>query len=200
MALVVSGQVRHSQRQPSDVEAKLRTHFPSLANLSGYDFAVDRVDCRVQFTCNNSSTLDFNVIITNAAASSAAPAAVALLIRETNSLNLVLAKAMGGRFRKAQVEYCYLEDDPSRAKLLRWISDRPLWSAAAKFSYILVALLAILGYILIKGQLGQPPSGDRTYNIVSLVIGIALPALAIPLPFLFQHLSNRENGRWFFEG
>lgn len=197
MALVVSGQIRHGKRQPSDVENDLKDYFPSLVNITAYDFVVDRINCRIKFTYNNSSTLDFSVTVTSPEVT--APAAVALLIRETDSLNLVLAKALSSRFNRARMQYCFLEDDPSMAQLLSWTDDRPLKTSAASFSYVLTFLLAILCFFLIKGQLGQPPSDTRTYNIISLAVGIAIPAIAIPLPFLFEHLRRKESGRWYFE-
>jgi hypothetical protein len=59
--------------------------------------------------------------------------------------------------------------------------------------------LIILAGVLVTGQLDQKPSDARTYNIISLILAITLPALVIPLPFVFEHLKSKENGRWSFQ-
>src|SRR6266481_241284 len=103
MALVVSGQVRHRDLQPDQVRAALSKRLPGLL-VSLPDFSVDRSSCRVQFFCNTSSTLDFTVVLKSG--TGPAPAAVAVLVRETESLNVALTEALGRWFQKARVEYC----------------------------------------------------------------------------------------------
>jgi hypothetical protein len=195
MALVVSGQVRHRHMQPDQVHAALRKHLPGLL-VSAPDFAVDRSTCRVRFFCNTSSILDFTVVLKSNPGP--APAAVAVLARETEILNATLTEALGRRFRRAKVEYCLLEDERSRSGLLSWAWEPPLSSRPAKFSYILCFGLLILAGILVRGLLRQPPSASRSYNIISLILAICLPAFTLPLPFVFEHLKSRGNGRWVF--
>ena len=195
MALVVSGQVRHRQMEPGQVHAALGKHLPGLL-ISAPDFSVDRANCKVGFFCNTSSTLDFTVTVT--AGTGPAPATVALLVRETESLNAVLTKALTGGLRKARVQYCVLEDERSRSNLLTWAWEPTLWSRPAKLSYVLCIALLILAGILVHGLLQQAPSDARSYNIVSLILAIGLPALTLPLPFVFEHLKSRGDGRWQF--
>jgi hypothetical protein len=195
MALVVSGQVRHRNMQPEEVHVNLSKRLPGLL-VSAPDFSVDRSSCSVRFFCNTTSTLDFTVIPKSNPGP--APAAVAVLVRETESLNAALIEALGRRFQRARVEYCLLEDERSRSGLLNWTWDPPLSSRPAKLSYILCGLLLILAGILVGGLLKQTPSASRNYNILSLIIAICLPALTLPLPFLFEHLKSRGSGRWLF--
>jgi hypothetical protein len=195
MALVVSGQVRHRHMQPEQVHTALSKRLPGLL-VSAPDFSIERTDCRVQFFCNTSSTLDFTVELK--ASGKPAPAAVAVLVRETEILTDALVDALGRRFRKAQVKYCLLEDEHSRSRLLSWISDAPLTSRPARFSYLLCIGLLILAAVLVKGQLHQAASDSRNFNIISLLLAICLPALTLPLPFIFEHMQSRGTGRWTF--
>jgi hypothetical protein len=195
VALVVSGQVRHRHMQPDQVHTALSGRLPGLL-VSAPDFSIDRSDCRVQFFCNTSSTLDFTVELK--AGSRPAPAAVAALVRESESLTDVLVSALGRRFRKAEVTYCLLEDERSRSRLLSWTWEAPLASRPAKLSYFLCVGLLILAAVLVKGLLQQPASDSRNYNIISLLLAICLPALTLPLPFVFEHLKSRGSGRWIF--
>lgn len=73
------------------------------------------------------------------------------------------------------------------------MSSRP-----AKLSYLICLALLILAGILVYVQLQQGPSEARDYNIVSLVLAVGLPALTLPLPFIFEHLKSRGAGRWSF--
>lgn len=84
MALVVSGQVHHRGMKPTQVQELLQEHLPGLV-ISAPDFSVERSNCKVDFFCNTSSTLDFTVTVTANAVP--APVVVALLVRETDSLN-----------------------------------------------------------------------------------------------------------------
>jgi len=195
MALVVSGRIAHRQMQPKQVGNALREYLPGLL-VSAPDFAVDRSSCKVEFFCNTSSTLDFNVTLKVNVRS--APAAVAVLVRETESLNEVLIRALGRKLRKAKVKYCLLEDSQSHSSLLSWIWERPLSSRPAKVSYALCAALLALAGILVYGLFRQAPSSSRNYNIISLILATCLPALTLPLPFVFEHLKSRGNGRWLF--
>lgn len=195
MALVVSGQVRHPEMQPSQVEAALKKHLPGLVTAAP-DFSVDRSSCKVLLFCNTTSTLDFTVTIT--AGSIPAPAAVALLVREADSLNGVLIKALGNRLRRADVQYCVLEDERSRSNLLSWTREPPLSSRPAKLSYVLSAGLVTLAAILVRSQLQTAPSEARDYNVLSLILAIGLPALTLPLPFVFEHLKSKGTRRWSF--
>lgn len=195
MALVVSGQVRHRHMQPHQVHAALGKRLPGLL-ISAPDFSIDHSDCRVQFFCNTSSALDFTVELK--AGNKPAPAAVAALVRETESLTDVLAESLGKHFRKARVTYCLLEDERSRSRLLSWGWETPLTSRPAKLSYFLCVVLLILAVVLVRGLLRQPASDSRNYNIVSLLLAICLPALTLPLPFIFEHLKSRGSGRWTF--
>ncbi|MGA5308685.1 hypothetical protein [Micromonospora taraxaci] len=195
MALVVSGQVRHPEMQPAQVEAVLKKHLPGLV-AAAPDFSVDRSSCKVLLFCNTTSTLDFTVTIT--ASSIPAPAAVALLVREADSLNAVLIKALGKSPRKAYVQYCVLEDERSRSNLLSWTREPPLSSRPARLSYGIAAGLVVLAVILVRGQLQLPPSETRDYNVWSLILAIGLPTLTLPLPFVFEHLKSKGTGRWSF--
>lgn len=196
MALVVSGQIKHPPMQPSDVHASLRTQLPGLT-ISGLDFAIDLNNCKVEFFCNTTSTLDFTVTVP--ASGLPVPAAVALLVRETDALTSALISSLGGRFRRAEVKYCLLEDHRSRSELLSWSEEEsPMTSRPAKLSYVISVLLIVLAIFLVKGQLDQPQSDARDYNVLSLILAIGLPALTLPLPFIFEQLRPRIRGRWTF--
>ena len=195
MALVVSGQLRHSHMQPDQVHFALSKRLPGLL-VTAPEFSIERNDCRVQFFCNTSSILDFTVELK--ASGKPAPAAVAVLVRETEIITDALAGALGKRFRKAQVKYCLLEDEHSKSRLLSWASENPLTSRPAKLSYFLCIALLILAFFLARGQLQQPASDSRNYNIISLLLAICLPALTLPLPFVFEHMQSRGIGRWTF--
>jgi hypothetical protein len=192
MALVVSGQARHRHMQPAQVHAALQRHLPGLV-VSALDFSIERANCRIDFFCNTSSTLDFTVTVTAGAVP--APAAVALLVRETDSVTDVLTKALSRRLGKAELQYCVLEDERSRSGLLTWVrQEPPLASRPAKLSYLICLPLLILAAILVRGQLEQPRSDARDYNVLSLILAIGLPALTLPLPFLFEQLKTRGGG------
>jgi len=195
MALVVSGQLRHREMQPTQIRAILKTHLPGLI-ASVPDFSIDRISCRIELFCNTTSTLDFTITVR--AASIPPTAAVALLIRETDSLNATLTKALGKWYRKASVQYCLLEDERSRSNLLSWSNEPPLLSRPAKLSYGLSFAMAVLAAIFVRSQLQLPPSETRDYNVLSLLLAIGLPALTLPLPFVFEHLKSRGSGRWSF--
>lgn len=195
VALVVSGQVLHPHMQPDQVHRALSKHLPGLL-IKAPEFSIERSDCRVQFFCNTTSTLDFTVELK--ASGKPAPAAVTALVRETEILTDALISALGRRFRRAEVKYCLLEDEHSRSRLLSWAFEDPLSSRPAKFSYFICIALLILAAILVKGQLAQPASDSRNYNIISLLLAICLPALTLPLPFLFEKLQSKGAGRWTF--
>jgi hypothetical protein len=195
VALVVSGQVRHRHMQPDQVHTALAKQLPGLL-ISAPDFSIDRTDCRVQFFCNTSATLDFTVVLK--VSGKPAPAAVAMLVRETEILTDALVDALGKRFRKAKVRYCLLEDENSRSRLLSWVREAPLYSRPAKLSYFLCIGLLILAAVLVRGLLHQPASESRNYNIISLLLAICLPALTLPLPFVFEHMQSGGAGRWTF--
>lgn len=181
--------------QPHQIHAALGKRLPGLL-ISAPDFSVDHVDCRVLFFCNTSSTLDFTV--EPKVGNRSAPAVVAALVRETESLTDVLAGTLGKHFRKAEVTYCFLEDERSRSRLLSWGREAPLASRPAKLSYLLCAVLLVLAAVLAGGLLRQPATNSRNYNIVSLLLAICLPALTLPLPFVFEHLKSGGGGRWTF--
>lgn len=155
----------------------------------------------MEFFCNTTSALDFTV--TPKSNTVPAPATIAILVREAESLNEVLLKALGNRalarpFQRPSINYCYLEDERSRSRLLDWSWEKPLKSRPAILSYALcVGLLIIAGFI-VRGLLRQAPSASRNYNIVSMIAAICLPALTLPLPFFYDHLRSRRRGRWVF--
>jgi hypothetical protein len=195
MTLVVSGRVRHCQMQPAKVHALLRKRLPGL-QVSGLDFSVDRRSCTVGFFCNASSILDYTV--TAKSGSSSPPALVAALARETDGLNEVLREALTRPFRRARVEFCLIEDERSRSGLLHWTREQPLSSRPAKLSYGLCLALLVLAGVLVHNTLHQAPGVERSNNITSLLLAICLPAVLLPLPFVFEHLKVRGTGRWIF--
>jgi hypothetical protein len=195
MTLVVSGRIAHHPMQPDQVGDALRRHLPGLLKAVP-DFSVERVNCTVEFFCNTNSTLDFKIALKNNVRS--APAAVATLVRETESLNEVLTRALGRRASRAKVKYCLLEDFQSHSGLMNWIWEKPLSSRPAKLSYVLCLGLLILAAFLVHGMFEEPASSSRNYNIISLILAICLPALTLPLPFLFEYLKARGKGRWLF--
>jgi hypothetical protein len=195
MPLMVSGRVRHCQLQPDQVHAMLSKHIPGIYT-SVPDFAVDRNGCKIEFFCNSSSILDFTVTLTTVGGP--APAAVTLLAREAQSANEAVLKALGRRFRRAKIGYCYLEDEKSRGNLLTWSWEKPLRSRPAKLAYLLCAMLLALGGVLTYITLRQPPSASRTDAVISLALAILLSVLALPLPFVFEHLKTKGNGRWIY--
>lgn len=195
MPLVVTGRVRHRQLQPHQVQAMLRKHLPGLM-VSAPDFSVDQNGCRVEFFCNTSSSLDFTVTLKSSGGP--APAAVAMLAREAQSLNVALLKALGRRFQRAEVRYCLLEDDKSRSSLLNWTWEPPLSSRPAKLSYILCVALLIVAGVLTYFFLKQPAGAARTDNVILLILAICLPALTLPLPFVYEHMKTRGTGRWIY--
>ena len=195
MTLVVFGRVGHRQMQLDKVEKALRKHLPGLL-VTLPDFSVERSWCRVEIFCNTTLGLDFTV--TPKSNTVPAPAAVAVLVREAENINEVLLKALGRPFQRAKISYCYLEDERSRSRLLNWAWEPPLKSRAAVFSYILCFVLLVIAGILVYGLFRQHPSASRNYNIVSLIAAICLPALTLPLPFVYEHLRVRGSGRWIF--
>jgi hypothetical protein len=198
MPLVVTGRVHHRQMQPDQVHAVLCKHIPGLV-VGTPDFSVDRNGCKVEFFCNTTTTLDYTV--TPKSSGGPPPAAVTILAREAQSLNAAVLKGLGSRFNRAEIKYCYLEDDRSRSRLLDWLGENPLSSRPAKFSYILCAIIAIVGAVLVYLMFRQPSSDSRTDSIISLIVGVVLAMLAIPLPFFYEHFKLRGSGRWvYFQG
>lgn len=194
MALLISGQITHRHMAPEDVEAALKRHIPGLV-VGPPDFSVERNLCRAEFFRNTTSTLDFNVVMVN---STPPHAALALLSREAETLSAALVGALSRRLRKAELQYCRLEDQRSRSPILIWTKDSPLTSRAAKLSYGICLILLILGGVFVRDLLEQPPSVDRDYDVLSLVLAIGLPALTLPLPFVFEYVRGRGSGRWIF--
>ncbi len=195
LALVVSGQLRHTTMTPAAVSRALSPHIPGLGP-GGLELVVRRRDCEVTLFCNTASTLDF--AITTRAGGLSAPATVALLVREAESLHLSLRKGLRRRMRSPVLQYCVLEDERSRSQLLSMSEEKPLSSSGAKASYLLCLLLLLLAGGLTFWQLQQPPNADRSYNVVSLLIGLVPPALTLPLPFLWEWFRSHGNPRWFF--
>lgn len=195
MGLVVTGRVRHRSLVPDQVESHLRTRLPKL-QVGDFDFYVNRANCKVSFFCNETSALDFTVTVTSGTAS--APADVALLVREVNSINATLIDALSKPFKRAQIDYCLLEDERSRSQLLSWSNEPPLASRPAKVSYTIAVLILVFCGIVITWQFQQPPSDTRTFNIISLLVSAGIPAISVPLPFVFEHFRFRSSGRWSF--
>lgn len=197
LALVVSGRISHAHLQPDALRGALEERLPRLT-IGIPDFFVERDACRVEFFCNSTTTLDYTIALKSG--SSPAPAAVALLVRETDSINAVIISTLG-KSGRAQVEYCLLEDDRSRTSLLSWSPyPAPLKSRPAKVSYLICLALLLLGFFLICQQFQQPHQPGMEFNILSLALTMGLPALTLPLPFLFEHLRNVETARWVFSG
>ncbi len=195
MALVISGRVTHPPLQPTEVQAALAQHLPGLSP-SVPDFAVDRAACRLEFFCNTSSTLDFSVTLLATAAPP--PAEVAVLVREADSIAAVVIGALSNT-GDASIAFCVLEDEYSRSRLLSWVPEpSPLSSRPAKLSYILCLALLVLGAFLMQRELLSEPSAERTDDIIGLLLSTVVPALTLPLPFLFEQLAPREDGRWVF--
>ena len=195
MELLVSGRVRHCQMQPHQVHVALLKHLPGLiVNIP--EFALERNTCKIELFCNTTSTLDYTVTLTRK--TTLAPAAIALLAREADGLNPVLIKALGRRFRRAEMLYCIVEEPQNRSNMLKWVWESPLSSRPAKLSYLLTLGLLILAGILVYGELHQPASSARNLNVVSLLLAICLPALTLPLPFIFEYLKSHGGGRWLF--
>jgi hypothetical protein len=179
--------------QPREVHNVLKQHIPGLI-VTNPDFSVERNNCKIEFFCTTTTTLDFTV--TPRTSGGPLPAGVAVLTREAQWISDVLLS----RLKKAEFGYCKLEDKTSKSNLLSWIAEpRPLLSRPAKYSYIicgiLLAVAAILSYIMM-----QQPSGDtRTDNVILLLLAICLPAATLPLPFFFEHLKSRgKKGRWVY--
>lgn len=193
MPLVVTGRVRHRQMQPDRVRAVLSRRIPGIV-VSTPDFCVDQNDCKVEFFCTTTTTLDFTVTLKSGAGP--APANVAVLARMAQSLNAAVVRALWLPFRRAKIGYCYLEDDRSRSRLLDWVREKPLSSRPAKLSYILCVVLFVVGGILVYLMFKQTPSDSRTDSIISLIVAIGLAVIALPLPFINEHLKLRGSGRW----
>lgn len=197
MALVVSGRIAHRHLQPDALRGALETRLPTLT-VGIPDFFVERNACRIEFFCNTTTSLDYT--ITLKAGGVSAPAAVALLVRETDSVNAVVLSALR-ESGTAHIEYCLLEDDRSRTSLLSWSPHpSPLTSRPAKVSYVLCVALLLLGVFLIYQQLQQPIQPGREFNILSLALTLGLPALTLPMPFVFEHLRPKDRTRWIFAG
>lgn len=195
MPLVVAGRVSHRQMQPDEVHKVLSKHIPGLV-VTNPDFSVERNNCKIDFFCTTTSTLDFTVTLKSSGGP--LPAAVAVLTREVQGVNDVLLGALGHRFRRAELGFCRLEDDKSKSNLLSWVIEPPLSSRPAKFSYILSVILLAIAGILCYIMLKQPPSDSRTDNVILLLLAICLPALTLPLPFLYEHFNSRRKGRWIY--
>lgn len=195
MALVISGRVHHRHMPEHKIEKVLRKQFPGL--VIGYpDFSASRSGCRVEFFCNSATVLDFTIVITST--SKATPAAITLLVREAEALISALTKALSRPFGKYALSYCHLEDQGSRNILLTWSNEAPLTSPAARLSYAICVVLLIICAVLVYGQLQLPQNNGRDYDIMSLIVAIVLPALTVPLPFVFEHIRNRQTTRWLF--
>lgn len=180
---------------PDAVRRALLPHIPGLIQ-GGLEFTARRRNCEVSLFCNTASTLDF--AITTTAGGLPAPATVVLLVREAESLHISLRKGLRRRMKGPALQYCILEDERSRSPLLSMTVEKPLSSSGAKASYVLCLLLLLLAAGLTQWQLEQPDSPGRTFNIVSLLLGLVLPALTLPLPFVWEWLRSRGNPKWFF--
>lgn len=181
---------------PTDLKAILKGHLPGLV-VGEPDFILDREKSKVDFFCNTTSTLDYTVSLK---AFAPTPGAVTMLVRETDSLNASLLAALKAS-GDAKISYCLMEDELSRGSLLRWSQrSAPLASRPAKVSYTLCALLLLLGAFLIYVVHQQPASPDRQIDVMSLALALGLPALSLPLPFVFEQLRDRGIGRWVFVG
>ena len=196
MPLVVEGQMHHRAMHPDKVHAILRKHFPGLL-VRPPEVSVDLGTSKVDFFCNITSVTDFTV--TTKSASRPAIAATPVLARDSHNVNLVLLKALGRPFRRAEVKSCYLKDERSGSNLLHWAGEEsPMKSRPAFFSYALCLALLVLAGILVQGLFRQAPSDSRNYNILSLILAICLPAITLPLPFVYSQLQSRGKGRWTY--
>lgn len=193
MAWVVSARVRHRDLEPAQVQSALENRIPSLTS-GGTDFLAEYSNVRVEFFCNSSNILDYT--LTCATNRPAAPS-LAILTRECEPLNEAVLRALSGRISKAELSYCLLEDGRTMTHLASWVkSQSPLRSRAAKVSYVLVLILLALAAVLAYPQLQHASAEARTSGIISLATSIVLPALMIPLPFLFAHFDRRSLGSW----
>lgn len=180
---------------PDEVYNALTPHIPAL-EVVGLEFAAKRKNCEITLFCNTGSTLDFS--ITTIGGGQTAPAAIALLVREAESLQSGLRDGLRRRYHAPSLQYCILEDERSRSRLLAMVEEKHLSSSGAKLSYALCALLILIATITVVWQVNVAPESDKNYNIVTLLAALILPALAIPLPFVFEWLKSRGNPRWYF--
>lgn len=195
MGLVVTGQVHHRELHPDKVREALSGHISDLT-VGDLDFYVERKEYKVQFFCNNSRTLDFAVLSTTGYVP--APAMVSLLVRETESLRRALAAGLDSRVRKAKLNYCVLEDQRSRNVMLQWVQDSPLKSAGARLSYLLSLILILSGLAVLAWLDLRPGIVTGRADMVAIAASILVPAMTLPLPFVFEWLRRGQVGRWIF--
>jgi hypothetical protein len=195
MPLVVEGQVHHRAMHPDKVHAILGKQFPGLL-VRTPEVSVDLVACRVEFFFNVNSITDFTV--TTKSVPKQVMAATPALARDSHNINLILLKALGRPFQRARVKSCFLKDERSGGNLLHWVRDEsPMKSRPAILSYVLCLALLVIAGILVHGLFRQTPSDSRNYNILSLILAITLPAITLPLPFVYAQLESRK-GRWTY--
>lgn len=192
MALIISGQVHHRHLSPSEVKAALQRRIPHI-QVGGDDFLAEMRHCRVEFFCNDTRTLDYNISLIP---KRSLPAAVKILLRETEAVNISILESLSSIRGKATVNYCHLEDEQSTIRLFAWHTDTtPLKSRSAKLAYFVSLLLLALGWLLVDRQLQLDPYEGREFNIVTLILTIGIAVSAILLPFVFAHIERRRN-RW----
>lgn len=201
--ITVSGRIKHKHMNTDLLITSARKHFPKL-ELSDYDFVIPLADCRAQFFCNSTRSLDFRIVPNtsdgvNRASAARAVTAIEMLVRSTDTIWEGMRQALGSRrfWRKPTLDRCVIEDTQSRSVLLVRDSESPLRSAGAKVAYIMTGIFLAVGLALVLWQLKKHQTTDaRTANILTITLSLGVAALATPLPILISWREWKKSFTW----
>jgi hypothetical protein len=201
--ITVSGRIQHKHMDTALLISRVEKRFPKLER-SESDFVIPLNDCRAEFFCTSTQSLDFRIApnesgSTDRATISKAVVAIEMLVRSTDSLWPGLRRALKvSRLRRYPVlDRCVIEDTRSRSILLVRDSLSPLRSPGAKVAYVISFLFCITGLALIIWQLKrQQPADSRIANAITIAVSFGIAALSTPLPILINWRDWKKMFAW----
>ena len=201
--VLVRGRVQHAKMESGKVLNRLMEHFPQV-QMTGQDFSISVAECKVNCFRSSSTTLDFTIELDPSESSSkSAPqrvvAATEILVRSTDTVWSGFSTALRTRriIGTPKMDYCVIEDVSSKNSLIIREHQSPLWSPAAKVTYLLVVVFLITMAVLIHWQdtVHQADSA-RTANLLAVVIPLAVAAIGTPLPVFIQVMEWKKGLVW----
>jgi hypothetical protein len=201
--ITVSGRIQHKHMDTTLLMKRVEECFPKLER-SDADFVIPLADCRAEFFCTSSQSLDFRIAPSESdgagrVTSSKAVTAIEMLVRSTDTLWVGMRRALKvRRLRRYPVlDRCVIEDTQSRSILLVRDSLSPLRSPGAKVAYIISFLFCIIGLALILWQLSRrQPADSRIANVITIAVSLGIAALSTPLPIVINWRDWKRTFAW----
>jgi len=188
--VVLSGTIMHEHMETETLIARVRTTFPKL-ECSAWDFVIPLGDCRAEFFCLSTQTIDFRIVPSESGwghvGSSRVIPVIEILVRSTDALweGLRSSLRVGHLGKRPRLTDCAIVDDSSKASLLIRDQVSPLRSLGAKISYAFSFIFCAAAIALVIWQLHTKQSADvRAANILAITVPLGVAAVASPIPIL----------------